>query len=362
MTNIYDHYKHVIIQIATPYGSGTGFYNKEHNLFITNFHVIEGCDEVLISGRDFKKTTSRVLYFDPLFDLAFLEVPHAITIESAALATAPVTEGDSVIAIGHPYGLKYTATKGIVSKAQRFYNEIAYIQIDAAINAGNSGGPLVNEKGEIAGVNTFIIAEGESLGFSLPSQYVIESLEEYALLGLQKAIRCRSCKKILSEALIDGNYCSNCGAAINNEHINPKPYIPAGAAQKIEQMIERMGRNVKETRTGYNLWEIEEGSATIKLIYNSESRFIVADAWLCNLPKENIMPLYEFMLRENYDNEGLVFSVNNQTVLLSFVSYEDDLSIESGVELLQNLIKKADEYDDILIERFAAQKRVNEDD
>ncbi|HOY39719.1 MAG TPA: hypothetical protein PLK75_10520, partial [Bacteroidales bacterium] len=113
---------------------------------------------------------------------------------------------------------------------------------------------------------------------------------------------------------------------------------------------------------GYNSWEIEEGSATIKLFYNRETRFIVADAYLCNLPKENIMPVYEYMLRENYTNDGLIFSVNNQAVLLSFISYEDDLSVDSGVELLHNLMQKADYYDDILIEQFRGQPRVNEED
>lgn len=362
MTNIYEHFKHVIIQIATPFGSGTGFYNRQHDLFITNFHVIDGCDEVLISGRDFKKTTTRVLYFDPLYDLAFLEVPKGIHIEAAELAKDAVTEGDSIIAIGHPYGLKYTATKGIVSKAQRYYNEIAYIQIDAAINAGNSGGPLVNMNGEVVGVNTFIIAEGESLGFSLPASYVMESLDEYSRLERTKAVRCKSCKKVLTESNIDGHYCPNCGTSISSDIYNPKEYVPAGAAQNLEKMIEKLGRKVKETRVGFNVWEMEEGSATIKLIYNSENRFIVADAWLCNLPKENIMPIYEYMLQENYDNEGLVFSVSNQNVLLSFISYEDDLSLESGVELLNNLMSKADYYDDILIEKFGAQKRINEDD
>ncbi|MBP7075786.1 MAG: trypsin-like peptidase domain-containing protein [Bacteroidales bacterium] len=362
MANIFDHFKNVIIQIATPFGSGTGFYNQEHQVFITNYHVIEGCNEVIISGKNFKKTTTKVLYFDPYFDLAFLEVPEGIVVETAPISEHQLTEGNTIFAIGHPYGLKYTATKGIVSKAQRYYNEIAYIQIDAAINSGNSGGPLVEESGEIAGVNTFIIADGESLGFSLPAKYVLQALDEFEALNRVASTRCKSCKKVLSAGMIDSGYCSNCGATINLEIMNPKPYIPAGAALNIEKMIEKSGRAVNETRVGYNSWEIEEGSATIKLFYNRETRFIVADAYLCNLPKENIMPVYEYMLRENYTNDGLIFSVNNQAVLLSFISYEDDLSVDSGVELLHNLMQKADYYDDILIEQFRGQPRVNEED
>jgi len=362
MTNIIENFKNIIIQIASPLGSGTGFYVKEHNLFITNFHVIEGNEEVIISGRGLKKTIGKVIYFDPMYDLAFIQAPENTEMTSAVISNTAVVEGDSIIAIGHPYGLKYTATKGIVSKASRQYNEISYIQIDAAINPGNSGGPLVNMNGEVVGVNTFIIAQGESLGFSLPAKYLHETLAEYALTNRQKAIRCKSCKKILTDDKIDGTYCSNCGANIDLNAYRPKPYIPAGGAYKIEQMIEKLGKSVKETRVGINMWEIEQGSAKIKIAYNKDSLFIVADAWLCNLPKDNILNVYEYLLKENYDNEGLVFSVNNQAILLSIISYEDDLSIESGCELLKNLMYKADYYDDMLIEKFQCQIHVEEED
>jgi len=362
MNTIIENFKNIIISIASPYGNGTGFYNKEHNVFITNYHVIEGNEDVIVSGRGLKKTIGKVIYFDPLYDLAFIQPPDDCQMTSGTISETQVREGDKIIAIGHPYGLKYTATSGIVSKASRPYNEISYIQIDAAINPGNSGGPLVNMNNEIVGVNTFIIAQGESLGFSLPARYLKDALEEYAQCNRQKAIRCKSCKKILTHDKIDGTYCSNCGASIDMNAFCPKPYIPAGAAFKIEMILEKLGRNVKETRIGFNTWEIEQGSAKIKVIYSTETMFIVADAWLCNLPKENIMQVYEYLLKENYENEGLVFSINNQAILLSIISYEDDLTVESGVEIIKNLMYKADYYDDILLERFKCEKHIEEED
>ena len=84
-----------------------------------------------------------------------------------------------MVAIGHPYGLNYTATQGVISKVDRIREGLKFIQIDAAINPGNSGGPLVNSNGEVIGVNSFIIRGGDNLGFALPVNYLKEALKLY---------------------------------------------------------------------------------------------------------------------------------------------------------------------------------------
>jgi serine protease Do len=108
-----------------------------------------------------KKRLSRVWYTDRKHDLAFLEAPKNIAFPDIHLGRyETMKDGDEVVAIGHPYGLNYTATQGVISKVDRIREGLKYIQIDAAINPGNSGGPLVNENGEIIGVNSFIIRGG----------------------------------------------------------------------------------------------------------------------------------------------------------------------------------------------------------
>ena len=142
---IINKFQPVIIQIATPQGTGTGFFVKGENVIITNDHVVKGNSEVVISGKSFQKQMSLVLFNDPKYDLAFISVPDGTGMPELHLAAGyEVHDGETVIAIGHPYGLNYTATEGIVSKAKRLQKGINYIQIDAAINPGNSGGPLVN--------------------------------------------------------------------------------------------------------------------------------------------------------------------------------------------------------------------------
>ncbi|HEY3251671.1 MAG TPA: trypsin-like peptidase domain-containing protein [Ignavibacteria bacterium] len=359
---IINKFQPIIIQIATPQGTGTGFYVKHENLIITNDHVVKGNSEVVISGRALPKQMSPVLFNDSKYDLAFVRVPDGSEMPDMHLAVGQqVHDGETVIAIGHPYGLNYTATEGIVSKAKRLQRGINYIQIDAAINPGNSGGPLVNSNGEIVGVNTFIIAGGDNLGFALPVEYVAEDLNDYRQFFGKYALKCPSCSFMVTEENIDGEYCPNCGSKIEMPALKKDgEYKPTGAALTIETILEQLGKDVKLARKGPYAWEVEEGSAKIFINYNQDG-FIVCDSFLCTLPKTNISPMYEFLLRENYNTEGMMFSVSNQDVVLSTFIYDQYLTYETGLETLKTLFKKADEYDSLLIEQYGAQKRITDE-
>ena len=142
-------YRPAIIQIATQASTGTGFYLKEFDLIVTNEHVVGKNAEVTIAGRLFEKRLARVWYTDRKHDLAFLQPPMEVQIPEVQLGSYEDTkDGDVVVAIGHPFGLNYTATQGVISKVDRVRDGVKYIQIDAAINPGNSGGPLVNKDGK----------------------------------------------------------------------------------------------------------------------------------------------------------------------------------------------------------------------
>lgn len=360
---IINQFQPIIIQIATPQGTGTGFYLKDHNLIVTNDHVVKGNYEVAVSGKILPKTMSPVYYNDPRYDLAFIGVPQGTDLPLIRLGDAhPVKDGDKVIAIGHPFGLNYTATEGIVSKASRQNKGINYIQIDAAINPGNSGGPLVNEDGEIVGVNTFIIAGGDNLGFALPVSYLEEALKEYQPYFGKIAVRCASCTNIVTAENIDGEYCPFCGAKVELPAIKQEAeYKPAGASAIVEKILEALGKDVKLSRKGPDAWEITEGSANIVINYN-ENGFIVGDCFICSLPKTNIAQIYEFLLRENYDLEGIIFSVSNQDIVLSSLILDQYLTYETGMETLKNLFQKADFYDNLLVEKYGAIPRARQED
>ncbi len=354
MKEIIDKYKDVIIQIATPYGTGTGFYLKKYDFIITNNHVVEGNREVVIDGKIIEKQIAKVVFTDPKYDIAFIQAKEDLNLPSVGLSdTEKLREGDRIIAVGHPFGLKFTATQGIVSNTAHMQDDVHYIQHEAALNPGNSGGPLINLMGEIVGINTFIIRDGTNIGFSLPVNYLLDTLKDFNEKNGAIATRCSACMNIVTENEIDHSYCQFCGAKIELPSTE-EVYEPVGVQKNIEDLLSQMGYDVPLSRKGPNSWEITKGSATISITYFEKKGLVVGDAYLCYLPKNNIQPIYEYLLRQNYKIENLTFSVKEQAIIISFLVYDKYLETDILAILFENLFEKADYYDDILIDDFGA--------
>lgn len=353
-----------IIQIATQSGTGTGFYLKEFDLIITNDHVVDNNAEVTIAGKTFEKVLSRVWYTDRKHDLAFLQAPTNVELPELPLGRyETLKDGDDVLAIGHPYGLNYTATQGVISKVDRIRDGLKFIQIDAAINPGNSGGPLVNEEGEVIGVNSFIIRGGDNLGFALPVNYLRTALQLYAPFKGTPSTRCHSCEFLVMPTNIESEkYCPSCGTEVKLPQMPEKEAEAVGVAKTIEEILRALGKDIKLSRAGVNRWEVKEGSAKIKIAYNPENYFIAGDAYLCQLPPDatKIKPLYQFLLQENYRLNGLVLSCASQNIILSCVIYDLDINKETGTETFNNLFKNADQYDDLLKTQYGCVERLEE--
>ncbi len=362
--DIIERYQNAIIQIATQSGTGTGFYLKEFDVIVTNNHVVDSFPEVTIQGRQFSKALSRVWYTDKKHDLAFLQPPASGELADIHLgAYEQMKDGDEVVAIGHPYGLNYTATQGVISKVDRIRDGLKFIQIDAAINPGNSGGPLVNEKGDVIGVNSFIIRGGDNLGFALPVSYLREALQLYVPNKGQPSTRCASCDFLVLASNIDsGKYCPSCGSEVKIPEMPEQEVEATGVAKTIEGILKDLGKDIKLARSGVNNWEVEEGSARIKITYNPDNFFIAGDAFLCQMPQDplKIKPLYQFLLEENFKTHSLVLSTNGQNIVLSCIMYDLDLTHEGGKMNFENLFKKADEYDDFLKNEFGCIDRLVE--
>src|SRR5689334_10348418 len=159
-------------------GQGSGFFISADGYAVTNNHVVDGADKVEVTMDDGKTYTAKVIGTDPRTDVALIKVAGRTDFPFAKLSDAKPRIGDWVLAVGNPFGLGGTVTAGIVSASGRDIGNGPYddfIQIDAPVNKGNSGGPAFDTQGEVVGVNTAIFSpSGGSVGiaFSIPAPTV----------------------------------------------------------------------------------------------------------------------------------------------------------------------------------------------
>jgi len=344
-------YINSIIQINTPYGSGSGFVIDD--LIITNSHVVSGLNEVVISAKKLKRQKAPVIYDDQVLDLAFIALPPLQLDNPLRLSSEPVYDGDVAIAIGHPYGLNYSTTEGIVSKSDRLEGEVEYLQIDAAINPGNSGGPLLNANGEVIGVNTFILLNTQNLGFALPYYDVREAIDAFHAFNKRNVIRCFSCKNLVEETQIENDFCPRCGVKLDVAKQRRLGYRPAGTIALIEKILDSLKIDVTIARESQRSWKFDEGSARININFY-ENGIIMADAQLCNMPQENIEAMYDYLLDKNDTFNYLQFAIRENTIMLSYLIIDSSLTFDEGRIGLERLKAAANKYDDILIEQFGA--------
>ena len=206
VNEIYERAASGVVQITSTTGSvdsvspqealGSGFVLDKVGHIVTNYHVVQGADEIRVSFSNRDTVEAQLVGTDPSTDLAVLQV------DTSASALTPLSLGDSdkvevgdpVVAIGNPFGLDRTATSGIVSALQRLitapnrFTIDHVIQTDAPINHGNSGGPLLNSRGQVIGVNTQIetggVASGNvGIGFSVPSNTVKDVVAQIMRTG-----------------------------------------------------------------------------------------------------------------------------------------------------------------------------------
>ena len=174
------------------HGLGSGVIISPDGYIVTNNHVVDGAVDINVTLSDRRILRGKLVGADPLTDLAVIKV-NATDLPSVPWGqSSNLHPGQTVLAFGNPFGLRFTVTRGIVSALNRPNPSATdrrkpgeFIQTDAAINPGNSGGPLVNSRGEVIGINTFLISDSGSFagaGFAIPSQIVqptVETLIKY---------------------------------------------------------------------------------------------------------------------------------------------------------------------------------------
>jgi len=181
-----------VVLIRTDRGLGSGVIYDSSGLILTNNHVINGARVIRVRLADHREVAGQLKGTDPLSDVAVIQVPSDEPLPHAELADSrEVKIGDWAIAIGSPLGLEQTVSVGVVSAVGR-YTQVTgnaaqdFIQTDAAINQGNSGGPLVNIQGQVIGINNHIISPTGSnagIGFAVPTETVAKVAQQLVTHG-----------------------------------------------------------------------------------------------------------------------------------------------------------------------------------
>ena len=375
--------------------NGTGFIIYEDGYIVTNWHVIESCERIKIVTSDGNEYKAKIIGKDEHYDVALLKIDQDQNTKLTAVKFADsdkIEVSDPVITIGNPFGLGKTVTAGIISyKGRNLSGQISelgenghlvsYIQTDAAVNYGNSGGPLFSDKGEVIGMITVFVSDGlrsTGINFAIPSntlQKVIGQLKTFgkmqrSWLGISTCRMSKEAAKLLigsnvgyyvtnisekSPAMSTGIKVGDIILSINKEVISENTNIeyllnnlPIGEVIPIQIMRDGNKRMLSITVKSYNdedISFIEEEDNTGKDV--PYEKIDGLDLGLTNLTKE---------LRE-------IFKIpsHESGVLVSFVgpSLIDDLNINVG-----NLIKKVNRFgitdlDDLKTALVAALKENN---
>lgn len=332
-----------------------GFLLPKWNLIVTCEHIVRGNESVVVQSQQGKALT-KIIYLDNVLDIAFLKMPKKWTTIELAFATLSTIQTEIPVWIAAVPENQEKIIQTELTDTIEQTDKITYLELDIPVVSDQSGCPVLDNQNRILGINSAMYSINNTFAFALASDYIIQALihfyKKQQSYDNQPITKCFNCHHLAAASELNDKKCPNCNEYLS---IEIEDYEPEGIARTIEKLLKITGYNVDLARKGPNFWEVEQGSATIHIIYNETDGYIVGDAILCRLSEEPSQALYEYLLQQNYLLKGLNFSVKGTDIVLSVLIFERDLNMETGSILFQNLFERADYYDNVLVEEFGAE-------
>lgn len=342
-----------IFKIHTAAGSGSGFYIKEKDIVVTNYHVVNGYREVALESVTKERMLARVLLVNPYTDIAILKSEKKVDASGVNInPDIKIQVSEQVFVHGFPFGMPYTITEGTISSAEQLVDGRKLVQTDAAVNPGNSGGPILNARNELVAVTSSKFTNADNMGFGIPLKTLLSDIESLSEVSDTNGfyLKCDSCGALISQKI---EYCNNCGNKID---VNVFTEVDKGNKSFITNFVEdalrRANINPVLARSGNEYWEFHHGSSLIRIFVYSDN-YLYATSPLNELPKQNVEMLLKYILSTNVSPYKL--GIYKNAIYLSYRVAITDLhsSLADDIKIhLSGLIKKADELDNIFAEQF----------
>jgi len=344
-----------IFKVITSAGTGTGFYIKSKGIVVTNYHVVEGNQEVALEDNKLNRQLAKVIMVNTEVDLAFLKTEKPIEVENEIILNpeAKINSTDKISILGYPFGLPYTITEGIVSAPKQMMNNRNYLQTDAAVNPGNSGGPMLNVKGELVAVTTSKFTDADNVGFGILHTDLIKELEGFDINDENYKLKCNSCETLITE---ETEFCPNCGNSVKISAF--EKFELSHFAKFVEEALVDLNMNPILGRAGRDFWEFHQGSALVRIfVYRKD--YLVATSPMNKLPKQNLNELYAYILGNKI--EPYMLGVSDNKIYISYRVHLSDIFSTKADEIkanIVNLAKKADDLDNFFVDEYGCEMAI----
>ena len=274
-------------------GLGSGFIYKNTGLIVTNFHVIENADEIEIVLYNEKKYKANIVGTDKRTDVALLKINSDEKLKSLNIGKSENLKiGQWVVAIGNPLGLGTTVTTGIISAKGRYVDGLGtyvdFIQTDAALNKGNSGGPLFDLNGNVIGVNTAIAARGQGIGFAIPIDTVVDIVEQLRINGKVERGWLGVVIQSISPEIAESLKLKNTDGALVLEILEGSPALKSGLKRR-DIIISVDGKKIKKMEELPRIIGSLKPKTKVILSVLRDGKKFKIDVILGSIPSENIV-------------------------------------------------------------------------
>ena len=293
---------------------------------------------------------AKVVLANPAMDIALLAAEGDFSsLPDISLAEDDtLTIGRKVYVAGYPYGMPFTITEGSVSSPKQLMDGKYYIQTDAAVNPGNSGGPILDEDNRVVGVTVSKFTQADNMGFGIRVETLHALLDTIGDLDRTVfQVQCGSCEELIAQ---EEEYCPSCGDKLPEGVFEEREQSPLGGF--VESAIEQMGVNPVLARDGYDSWLFHKGSSEIR-IFVYDNSYLFSTSPINLLPKKEVEPVLDYMLSEDFGPYKL--GIEGRQIYIAYRIHLSDITDESEEEIRKNIVDlafRADAMDNMLVERF----------